>query len=119
MLIALGAILAFLLVLFLVLKVVGFLLGLVWLLLIATVCGAVAERMLHYRQGGILATTGVGLVGAVVGTLLAHILHLPTQPAIAHLPILWTVAGSFALVGTMKVVAPSRRLQGGRGISRL
>ncbi len=119
MLIALGAILAFLLVLFLVLKVVGFLLGLVWLLLIATVCGAIAERVLHYRQGGVLATTGVGLVGALIGTLLAHILHLPTQPAIAHLPILWTVAGSFALVGTMKVVAPARRLQAGRNLPRL
>jgi uncharacterized membrane protein YeaQ/YmgE (transglycosylase-associated protein family) len=119
MLIALGAILAFLLVLFLVLKVVSVLSGLVFLLLIATVCGAVAESVLHYRQGGVLATTGVGLVGAVVGSLLAHILHLPTHPEIAHLPILWTVAGSFALVGTMKVVAPSRRLQGRQDVPRL
>src|SRR5690348_9008490 len=98
MLIALVAILAFLLVVFLVLKVVGVLIGLIWLLLIATLCGAIAESLLHYRQGGILATTGVGLVGAVVGWLIAKVLHFPSLLTIAHLPILWTVVGSLALV---------------------
>ena len=109
MLIALAAILAFLLVFFLVVKVVAFFTGLVFLLLVALVCGWIAESALHYKKGGIGTTVGVGLLGAVVGWLLAKLLHLPTMVAVAHLPVLWTIVGSMALVGTMKVMAPSRK----------
>jgi uncharacterized membrane protein YeaQ/YmgE (transglycosylase-associated protein family) len=119
MLIALVAILAVLLVFFMVLKVVAVLVGLVWLLLIATICGAIAESALHYREGGIGTTAGVGLVGALVGWLIAKVLHVWMGPSIAHLPIIWTVIGSFVLVGTMKVVVPvNRRLGTGRGMTR-
>jgi uncharacterized membrane protein YeaQ/YmgE (transglycosylase-associated protein family) len=114
MLIVAVAILAFLLALFLILKVVGFLVGLVWLLLIATLCGWIAERLLHYREGGIGTTAGIGLVGAVIGWVLAKVLHLPMAPHIAGLPILWTVVGSLVLVAGMRVAAPMRRLPSGR-----
>lgn len=120
MLIVAVAILAFLLALFLILKVVAVLVGLVWLLLIATLCGWIAERVLHYHEGGIGTTAGVGLIGALIGWVLAKVLHLPLAPHIAGLPILWTVAGSFLLVGGMRVAAPVRRLSSGRrNISRL
>ncbi|HZU75599.1 MAG TPA: hypothetical protein VFA70_02475 [Dehalococcoidia bacterium] len=116
MVLALAAILAVLLVFFLVLKVVGVLIGLVWLLLVATLCGAIGESVVHYKQGGIGTTVGVGLVGALVGWLIAHLFHLWMGPTVAHLPLIWTVVGSIALVGTMKVVAPvNRRLSSGRG----
>jgi uncharacterized membrane protein YeaQ/YmgE (transglycosylase-associated protein family) len=117
MLIALVAILAFLLVLFMVLKVVAALVGLVWLLLIATLCGAIAESLLHYREGGIAATTGVGLIGAVIGVVIAKVLHFPTLVSIGHLPVLWTVVGSIVLVSGLKVVTPNRRLQGRRDVA--
>ncbi|HLZ69488.1 MAG TPA: hypothetical protein VKV26_06190 [Dehalococcoidia bacterium] len=116
MLIALIAILAFLLAVFAITKVVAFLIGLVFLLLVATLCGAIAEHMLHYDSDGILTTVGVGLVGSVIGWLIARVLHLPTWPHIASLPIVWTVVGSLVLVAGMKVVSPpSRRRQLGSG----
>ena len=115
MLIALAAILAFLLVFFLVAKVVAFFTGLVFLLLVALMCGWIAEKALHYKRGGLGSTIGVGLLGAVIGWLIAKLVHLPTAPTIAHLPVLWTIVGSIALVGTMKVIAPPRkRLASGR-----
>lgn len=109
MLFALAAILAFLLVFFLVVKVVAVLTGFVFLLLVAFVAGAIAEKLLDYKQGGIGTTLGVGFLGAVVGWLIAKVLHLPGGPAIEHLPVLWTIVGAVVLTGTMKVVAPTRR----------
>jgi uncharacterized membrane protein YeaQ/YmgE (transglycosylase-associated protein family) len=114
MMIAAVAILAFILALFLILKVVSVLVGLVWLLLIATLCGWIAESLLHYREGGIGTTAGVGLLGAVIGWVLAKVLHLPLAPHIAGLPILWTLVGSVALVAGLRVAAPMRRLNSGR-----
>jgi len=121
MLIALAAILVFLLAIFLIMKVVAFLVGLVFLLLVAVVCGAIAEHLLHYESGGIVRTTGVGLIGSLVGVIIAKVFHLPTWPHLAGLPILWTVVGSLVLVAGMKVfVPPSRhaRLGSGRGVTR-
>ena len=119
MVLALVAILAVLLVFFLVLKVVAVLTGLVWLLLVAALCGAIAEHTLHYKEGGIGTTVVVGLVGALLGWLFASIFHLPTGPHLGTpLPVLWTIVGSFALVGTMKVVSPvNRRLSGRRDVA--
>ncbi|MHB8577973.1 MAG: hypothetical protein ACYDCQ_21895 [Dehalococcoidia bacterium] len=119
MLIALVAILAFLLAIFVILKVFALLIGLVWFLLIATLCGAIAESVMHYRSGGIGTTAGVGLLGALVGLVFAKILGLPMWPHFAGIPILWTIVGSIGLVGTMRVVAPNRKaLQGRRDVSR-
>src|SRR5438034_686774 len=99
MLIALGAVLVFILVLFAILAVAKVLMDLVLLLLIATICGAIAESVLDYHPGGIGTTAGVGLIGAIVGWLLAKLVHLPTLVTIGHIPILWTVIGSVLLVG--------------------
>jgi len=119
MLIAIVAILAFILALFAILAVAKVLMGLVLLLLIATLCGAIAESVLDYHPGGIGATAGVGLIGAVIGLVLAKILHLPTWPHFANVPILWTVIGSVLLVGGMRVVAPNRpALRGRRDVTR-
>jgi uncharacterized membrane protein YeaQ/YmgE (transglycosylase-associated protein family) len=122
MLIALVAVLAFLLVFLLIAKVVAVVVGLVWLLLVALLCGAIAERILHYKEGGIASTIGVGLIGSVIGWLIAKILHLPTWPHIASLPVVWTIVGSLILVTGMKVFAPpssrARLRSGNRDISR-
>jgi len=121
MLIALVAILAFLLAFLLIAKVVSLLIGLVFLLLVAVLCGAIAEKLLHYEGGGIVTTAGVGLIGSVVGLVIAKILHLPTWPHIAHLPVVWTVVGSLVLVAGMKVIAPPaahNRIHGPRNVTR-
>jgi uncharacterized membrane protein YeaQ/YmgE (transglycosylase-associated protein family) len=114
MLLALALILAVILVLFLALKVVGVLVGLIFLLLVATLCGAIARSLLHYNQGGIGATAGIGLVGALVGWLIADVFHLWRGPHVAGLPIIWTVVGSIVLVGTLRAAEPLIALSSGR-----
>jgi uncharacterized membrane protein YeaQ/YmgE (transglycosylase-associated protein family) len=121
MLIALVAILGFLLLVFFIAATTKFLIGLVFLLLVATVCGAIAEHMLHYDGDGIATTAGVGLIGSLLGWLIAKLLHLPMLVHIAGLPVVWTVIGSMVLVAGRKVFAPppgSRRLGSGKGLLR-
>ena len=84
---------------------VGQLVGLVLTLFIAGLIGAAAGSWLKYK-GGMLFSIGAGLVGAVVGTVLANVLNMPKLLTIADLPILWTVVGSLAVVGAAKVIAP-------------
>jgi uncharacterized membrane protein YeaQ/YmgE (transglycosylase-associated protein family) len=81
------------------------LVGLALMLLVAGLIGALAGSWLNYK-GGFLFSIGAGLIGAVVGTIIANILHLPKFPELFNLPLLWTVAGSVIVVAAAKVVAP-------------
>lgn len=80
-------------------------LGLVLMLALAGLIGWAAQSLLGYRRGS-LFSIGAGLVGAVLGTVLANILHAPKFPELFNLPLLWTAVGSIAVVAVAKVVAP-------------
>lgn len=86
----------------------SFLLGLALLLLIAYAAGAVAQSWLKY-PGGFLSAFISGLLGGVVGLILAKLLHAPTLLTISGLPVLWTFVGAVIVVGANKVIG------GGRG----
>jgi uncharacterized membrane protein YeaQ/YmgE (transglycosylase-associated protein family) len=109
MVLALAAVLAFLLVFFLVVKAVAFLIGLVYLLLVALVCGWLAEELVGYKKGGIGTTVGVGLLGALIGWLIAKLFHLPMLIHLAGLPVIWTIVGGAVLAFAMKIMAPTRK----------
>jgi uncharacterized membrane protein YeaQ/YmgE (transglycosylase-associated protein family) len=78
------------------------LLGLVVLLVIAAICGAIGQALVGYSVGGCLVSSVVGLVGAFLGNWLARQLGLPTLLAInidgQPFPIIWSIAGSVILV---------------------
>lgn len=115
-LLILGLILAVLIGLFLVKTLIGFAL----MLVLAGLIGAAAQSVLGSRRG-VIFSVGAGLVGAVVGTVLANVLGLPKFPELFNLPLLWTAIGSAAVVGVAKVVAPERggkRLGTTRGLLR-
>ncbi len=73
----------------------------VWLL-VAVVCGAVAEAILGYTHVGLLGSTGVGLIGALLGSWLASVAHLPPLLIVSiagiDIELIWALVGSILLV---------------------
>ena len=100
---------------------IGQVIGLVLMLALAGIIGAVMGSLLNYK-GGFLYSIGAGLVGAVIGTIIANVLGAPKLLTLWNLPVLWTAIGAAVVVAATKVVMPEgggRRLgAGGRGLLR-
>ena len=90
------------------------LIGLVLMLVIAALCSAAAQAIVKYRDGGFRFTLLSGVIGAVVGIVLAKLLGLPTFPQIQGLPLVWTLVGSLIVVAGAKLALPRRRTRVGR-----
>jgi uncharacterized membrane protein YeaQ/YmgE (transglycosylase-associated protein family) len=78
------------------------LLGLLVLLVIAAICGAIGQLLVGYSVGGCLISSVVGLIGAFLGNWLARQLGLPILLAVnidgQPFPIIWSITGSVILV---------------------
>jgi uncharacterized membrane protein YeaQ/YmgE (transglycosylase-associated protein family) len=80
------------------------LLGIILLLIIAAVSGALGQAIVGYSVGGWLITTLVGFIGALIGTWLARALGLPFMLPVTlggqTFPVIWAVIGSaiFAVI---------------------
>jgi uncharacterized membrane protein YeaQ/YmgE (transglycosylase-associated protein family) len=80
------------------------LLGLLVLLLIAAVAGAIGQAIAGYSLGGCLVSAAVGLIGALLGGWLAGATGLPElfviQIGTWAFPVVWAIIGAtlFSLV---------------------
>jgi uncharacterized membrane protein YeaQ/YmgE (transglycosylase-associated protein family) len=78
--------------------------GLVVLLLIAAIAGAIGQAIAGYSLGGCLVSSAVGLIGALVGGWLAGTTGLPEffviQIGTWAFPVVWAIIGAtlFSLV---------------------
>ena len=72
------------------------------LLLVGAICGVVAEMLVGYSPGGILASIVIGFLGAVIGTWLARQIGLPSVLAVHiggyTIEILWAIIGAIILL---------------------
>lgn len=77
-------------------------LGLILLLVVGAVCGAVAQWIVGYGGGGFFVSAGLGIIGAFIGRWLATVLHLPEIFVVRidtfDLPIVWAIVGAALLV---------------------
>jgi len=68
------------------------------LLLIAGVCGSVAQAIAGYSRGGCLVAIALGFIGALFGTWLARTMALPEPFAIQiggrEFPVVWSIVGA-------------------------
>jgi uncharacterized membrane protein YeaQ/YmgE (transglycosylase-associated protein family) len=88
----------------------------VWLV-IALMCGAVAQALLGYSHIGLLSATALGLLGALVGTWLANTLRLPPLIVISvydvRAELVWCTAGAVLVIGLTHALRHGRRGWGG------
>ena len=83
------------------------------LLLIAGVCGAVAQAIAGFTRGGFLVAIAVGFIGALVGMWLQRATGLPEiftiQVGDRAFPIVWSILGSALFIGVIALLAGRRR----------
>jgi uncharacterized membrane protein YeaQ/YmgE (transglycosylase-associated protein family) len=77
-------------------------LNLLVLLVIAGICGALAEMVVGFSPGGFIVSIVVGVIGAYIGTVIATSLNLPQFFAITvggqTIEIIWAILGSILLL---------------------
>ena len=68
------------------------------LLLVAGVCGSLAQSLVGYSHGGCMVSILLGFIGALLGTWLARLAALPelfaVQVAGQSFPIVWSIIGA-------------------------
>jgi len=91
------------------------LVGLVILVLIGAVCGAIAEGLVGARLGGAFTAVALGFLGAILGTWLAVQLRLPSLLVVTvdgqRIEIAWAILGAVLIVLLLSLVrrTPYRR----------
>lgn len=84
------------------------------LLLIAAICGALAQALVGISLGGCLVSAVVGFVGALIGLWLARELNLPEIFSIrigsTTFPIVWSIIGSALLLLVISLFTRRRRV---------
>jgi uncharacterized membrane protein YeaQ/YmgE (transglycosylase-associated protein family) len=88
------------------------LLGFLVLLLVAAVCGAIGRAIAGGSTGGCLVSIVVGFVGALLGSWIAHKMHLPELFVVSidrhPFPILWSVIGAALFVAVVHLISGRR-----------
>jgi uncharacterized membrane protein YeaQ/YmgE (transglycosylase-associated protein family) len=83
--------------------------GLLILLIIAGICGAIGRAIAGGTAGGFLVSIAVGFVGALLGSFIARYFRLPELMAIRvdgrAFPILWSIIGASLFVALVHVTA--------------
>jgi uncharacterized membrane protein YeaQ/YmgE (transglycosylase-associated protein family) len=86
--------------------------GLVVLLVIAGVCGAIGRAIVGGTNGGCLVSIAVGFIGTLLGTLIANYFHLPELwvVTVEHhpFPIVWSIIGGALFVAVVHLMSGRR-----------
>jgi len=83
--------------------------GLILLIVIAAVCGAIGKALAGGARGGLIVSTALGFVGALLGPWLAAQMKLP-EPFVVHIsgqsfPILWSIIGAALFVALIHLIS--------------
>jgi len=83
--------------------------GLILLVVIAAICGAVGRAIAGEVRGGLIVSIALGFVGALLGPWLAVQLKLP-EPFMIHIsghsfPVLWSIIGAALFVAIIHLIS--------------
>jgi uncharacterized membrane protein YeaQ/YmgE (transglycosylase-associated protein family) len=86
--------------------------GLLILIVIAAICGAIGENIGGGVRGGLIVSTAIGFIGALLGPWMAHQLRL-SEPFMVHVgghafPVLWSIIGAAVFVALIHLVSRRR-----------
>jgi uncharacterized membrane protein YeaQ/YmgE (transglycosylase-associated protein family) len=82
----------------------------VLVLVIAFVCGSVAQAIAGGTRGGCLVTIAVGFIGAMLGTWIARQMDLPKILEIQGFPVVWSIMGGALFSAVIGWLSRQRRL---------
>ena len=87
-------------------------LGLLVLLLVAAVCGAIGKAIAGGARGGFLVSLVLGFIGALLGTWLARQMRLPEIFVVSidghPFPIVWSIIGAALFVALVHLFSSRR-----------
>ena len=83
--------------------------GLIVLIVIAAICGAVGKALAGGARGGLLVSIALGFIGALFGPWIARQFGL-SEPFVLHLsgqtfPILWSIIGAAMFVALLHLLS--------------
>jgi uncharacterized membrane protein YeaQ/YmgE (transglycosylase-associated protein family) len=83
--------------------------GLIILIIIAAVCGALGRAIAGEVRGGLIVSIVIGFIGTMLGPWIAHQLKLPA-PLMVHIsgqsfPVLWSIVGAAVFVAIIHLVS--------------
>ena len=86
--------------------------ALIVLIVIAAVCGAVGRALAGGGPGGLIASTALGFIGALLGPWVAAQFHL-SEPLMFHVsgqpfPIVWSIIGAALFVALLHLMSGRR-----------
>lgn len=86
--------------------------SLVVLIIIAAICGAVGKALGGGARGGLLVSTAIGFIGALLGPWIARQFHL-AEPFVLRVsgysfPILWSIIGGALFVAVLHLLSGRR-----------
>lgn len=85
------------------------LLDLLLLLIVAGICGSIAQAIVGYSRGGCLTSVVLGFIGALLGTWLARQANLPElltlQFGSQPFPVIWSVIGGALFVAVLCLIS--------------
>ncbi len=88
--------------------------GFILLLIIAAICGSVAQSITGYSLGGCLASIAIGFIGAILGQWLARLSGLPPLYTITiqgePFPVVWAIIGSTVFVLAVGLLTRRKRI---------
>jgi uncharacterized membrane protein YeaQ/YmgE (transglycosylase-associated protein family) len=87
------------------------LLELAFLLVIAGICGAIAQWIVAFSPGSLLVSIIIGVVGAYLGSLIGNLLPIPNLLAVGvdtvEIDLVWAILGSMLLLFLLKTLRTS------------
>ncbi len=75
------------------------------LLVVAGICGALAQAIVGYSRGGCLVSIALGFIGALVGMGLARLFGLPELLPINGFPVVWSIIGAALFVALLGLLS--------------
>jgi len=80
------------------------------LLLIAAICGGVAQAIAGFSRGGLLVAIAVGFIGALIGMWLQRLTGAPeifaVQVGDTAFPIVWSIIGGVLFAVVVSLLTP-------------
>lgn len=86
---------------------------LIFSIVIAAICGTIGKAIAGGARGGLVVSTILGFLGAILGPWIAHLINLPeplTLTIAGHsFGILWAIIGAAIFVAAIHLFSKRRR----------